>query len=48
MIRRADLVRMNQNKLFSDIPEITEAGAYLAEMMTAMGSAKKRRRNGQK
>ena len=45
MIRRRDLVRMNQSKLFSDIPEVTEAGAHVAELLSAMGEAKRKRKN---
>lgn len=44
MIRRKDLVRMNQNGLFSQFPELTEAGVHTAELMTALGEAKKKKK----
>ena len=44
MIRRKDLVRMNQNGLFSQFPELTEAGVHTAELMTDLGEAKKKKK----
>lgn len=42
LISRAQNIRMNQNGLFSADPEITEAGANLADLMCRISAAKKR------
>lgn len=42
LISRAQNVRMNQNGLFSADPEVTEAGANLAELMCSISAAQKR------
>lgn len=45
LIKRRDLVRMNQNGLFSDIPEITEAGTHVAELLSVVGEIKRKRKH---
>ena len=37
LVSRAQLVRMNQSGLFSDVPEVTRTGAVIAELMTVIG-----------
>lgn len=44
LIRRKELVRMNQNGLFSQFPELTEAGVHTAELMSALGEYKKKKK----
>lgn len=43
LVRKKDLARMNQNGLFSDIPEITEAGAHMAKLLSVIGEVKRKR-----
>lgn len=42
LISRAQLARMNQNKLFHSDPELTKTGVIIAELYTKIGSVKRK------